>query len=174
MKAIREAVPMPTETTLLEKTIPKAEIQKYVDGKYTKVLGFVNRAQDTQGVRDFSDLYNSMRLDYPPKSMSELPRFNLSDDSAGLIRFKTADSQNIEVPYSNGMGGSVKAEYPFTGNGFTASVNGHVVPEFKIGSQNGVLMENGAELYEISKGGFEKLVAIYSEPDKKFIPIKMR
>lgn len=73
------------------------------------------------------------------------------------------------MPYDVEMGGTETGGYPFTGNGFTKVMNGQVISEYKC---NGYLKaEDGAELIEIYKDGTEKLRAIYSKSNRKFIPV---
>lgn len=43
------------------------------------------------------------------------------------------------MPRSSGFGGNVPGEYPYTGNGFAASLDGHLTPEWKL--NNATVME---------------------------------
>ena len=66
--------------------------------------------------------------------------------------------------------GTITDSSPFTGNGFTKTMNGEIIPEFKC---NGYLdIDDGAQLIEISKDGTETLRAVYSIVDKMFIPVE--
>jgi hypothetical protein len=161
MIAIRDEVPMPTMDTILEKVIPAADIQKYLDGKYTTVQGFFSRAQDTQGAKNPFSIYQTLRLDYAPKPgrLSDFDPYR--DQSIGVIRFRTADTGNIKIPFSEWMGGTESLPYPNTGNGFTAAENGLIVPEFKIANRMDVKPLGGAELFEIYSDGRECLRAVY-------------
>lgn len=168
MIAIRESVPKPTSNTLLEKVIPEADIQKYMDGKYNTVQGFVTRGQDTQGLKDPFNSYQTLRLDY------ENTKFNpYGDKSIGVIRFKTPEAGRAVIPFSDSMGGRAANPYPNTGNGFTAAENGRIIPEFEFPKANGkgVGISHGSELFEISKNGVEKLRAVYDERRGRFIPV---
>lgn len=64
IKTVRDAVPFPTRDTLLEKTIPAKDIQKYLDGTYKDIKGYITRAQDTKGLMGYKSRYNTLRLDY--------------------------------------------------------------------------------------------------------------
>lgn len=148
MKSIRESIPMPDSNTIVQKVIPKGDIAKYLDGTYTQVGGYVTRAQDVSQLENYTDIYDSLRLDYPSTV------YNPSiDDALGVIRFKTTESSEIQIPYGEEMGGSITDAPPFKGNGFTSATNGQVIPEFKCGSYLNV--EDGAELYEINPNGTE-------------------
>ena len=61
----------------------------------------------------------------------------------------------------NPAGGNVSTMTPpFTGNGFTASSNGQVIPEFY---SEGLNLNNGAKIIEITDAGDEILKAVYDE-----------
>lgn len=167
MKAIRDAVPMPTPDTLLEKAIPLKDIQKFLSGEYVRVRGFINRAQDTRGLSDFRKIYNTLRLDYQDSNFKDI-----SDSSLGIIRFKTGYAKKIDVPYSPEFGGKAMGDYPFTGNGFTAAGNGRIIPEFIITDTEGVKINDRAEIFEIDRHGNEKLVGIFNDKSGRFFKIK--
>ncbi|WP_157942929.1 hypothetical protein [Acetivibrio saccincola] len=46
MKAVRDAIPMPTEETIMQKVIPQGDIAKYISGEYNQVRGYITKAQD--------------------------------------------------------------------------------------------------------------------------------
>lgn len=61
---------------------------------------------------------------------------------------------------------------PQTGTGFTAAENGKIIPEYECwedGEKTYLLPQDGAELYEVSADGEEKLIGIYDKDEKKFI-----
>lgn len=168
MIAIRESVPKPTPETLFEKVVSHEDIQKYLGGKYTTVQGFVNRAQDVKGVKNPFETYQSLRLDY-----EGTPIDPYSNRPVGVIRFKIAETKKVVIPFSEAMGGNAIEAYPFTGNGFTAAENGRIVPEFKLPRDqfgNG-FQPTSAELFEVSRGGVERLRAVYDARLKRFIPV---
>ncbi|EGW47082.1 hypothetical protein HMPREF0666_01826 [Prevotella sp. C561] len=52
-------------------------------------------------------------------------------------------------------------DYPFTAHGFTAGIKGRVeVPEFTIPRGLGVSIENGTEIWKITRDGKQTLYAI--------------
>lgn len=114
------------------------------------------RAQDTKQLESYSDIYDSLRLDY------ENTLFKPSTDSSmGFIRFKTQDAANFKVPYSEAIGGNTSAGWPFTGNGFTAATNGQAITEFCVPSGSSVGIMEESEIYEIFKDGTEVLRAVF-------------
>lgn len=60
LKRIRESVPMPDENTLMQKVIPARDIEKYLDGTYTKVGGYVTKAEDVAQLATYEDFYESL------------------------------------------------------------------------------------------------------------------
>jgi|GEM_PF-757569 len=164
LRAVRESMPMPDQNTEMQKVIPAGDIQKYLDGTYTQVGGYVAKAEDVSHLKTYKDIYNSMRFDYPNSAYN--PK---TDSSLGIIRFKTPDSSQMEIPYSPEMGGTTKAAQPFTGNGFIKATNGQIIPELK--AKNYMTLTDGSELYEISSNGTWKLEAIYDADLKRFIAV---
>ena len=62
-------------------------------------------------------------------------------------------------------------DYPFTSHGFTAGIKGRIgVPEFTIPRGLGVSIENGTEIWKITRDGKQTLYAVFKEG--KFIVIK--
>lgn len=164
MKAIRDAIPMPTEETIMQKVIPQGDIAKYINGEYKEVGGYITKAQDVKQLKNYDDIYNSLRLDYGGSEFKPA-----TDKCVGVIKFKTPDISKIDIPYSPDMGGNVVNKPPFTGNGFTAAINGQAIPEFRI--DGFIDVDDGAELYMVTKDGVEILVAIYSEDLGRFVDI---
>jgi len=164
MKAIRDAIPMPTEETIMQKVIPQGDIANYISGEYKGVGGHITKAQDVKQLKNYDDIYNSLRLDYVDSDFNPA-----TDECVGVIRFKTPNASRIEIPYSQAMGGNAVGGPPFTGNGFTAATNGQAIPEFLC--KNRVALKDGAELYMITKDGAEILVAVYNKGSARFVDI---
>lgn len=73
--------------------------------------------------------------------------------------------QILFIPTSEDM------DYPFTAHGFTAGIKGRIgVPEFTIPRDLGVSIENGTEIWKITRDGKQTLYAVFKEG--KFIVIK--
>ena len=55
-------------------------------------------------------------------------------------------------------------DYPFTAHGFTAGIKGRVeVPEFTIPRGLGVSIENGTEIWKITRDGRQTLYAVFKK-----------
>ena len=91
---------------------------------------------------------------------------HLSKNSCGVIRFKSEDAlQILVIPTSEDM------DYPFTAHGFTAGIKGRIgVPEFTIPRGLGVSIEDGTEIWKITRDDKQTLYAVFKEG--KFIVIK--
>ena len=99
LKAIRESVPMPDTDTLMQKVIPVSDIEKYMDGTYTQVGGYVTRAEDVAHLTSYDNLYYSLRLDYPRSAYRPM-----TDNSIEVIRDTTDEASKISIPYGTEMG----------------------------------------------------------------------
>ena len=160
---IRNALPKPDANTVMQKVIPKDDINKYLSGDYIEVGGSVAMASDTKHLKTFEDYYYGLRLDYIGT------KFHISNNSCGVIRFKSKDIPgNIVIP----KGGTFDDwDYPFTATGFTSGNRGRLgIPEWNLLRR--VKFNEGDEIWEVSNDGKEILRAIYSKEDEKFIIIK--
>lgn len=170
MEYIRDNVPFPDETTPLQKVINPKYIDSYLDGSFTnfndgKISGCIATAEDVTGLTTPQSVYEGLRLDY------ENTPFSPADSSVTVIRFTSNDVDKIIVPYGDKMpnpaGGNVSTMTPpFTGNGFTASTTGQVIPEFY---SEGLSLNNGAQMIEITDAGEEILKAVYDEDLQRFV-----
>ena len=165
MKSIRDSLSMPDNMTTMQKVIPNNDISKYLDGSYTQVGGYVTKYDNVSSLTKYNDIYESLRLDYPGTAYKVD-----SDSSLGVIRFKTPNAEQFEIPYGIDLGGTITDAPPFTGNGFTKAMNDNIIPEYKCNSFLDVY--DGAELYKIDKNGIETLIAVFNEIDGRFMPVK--
>ncbi len=87
--------------------------------------------------------------------------------------FLSIESSNIRIPYSPDFcaGGMDTGTPPFTGNGFTKSENGQLIPEYKC-TDDRVIPNDGAQIVRIGKDGSTEVVAVYNAEAKKFLPIE--
>lgn len=172
----RDSVPRPDNKTTLIKNIHANDIQKYLDGEYITVKGFVAKAEDSSHIHDYSHVRESMRLDYSyydeykEKVVKPYPE---DGNSYGYIEFKVKNPEllspeNLEIPYGHNMkkpySGWESNEWPWTGNGFTASRNGDVIPEWT--SKKFIELEVGAKLHRVVDGK-DEVIGIFN--GKEFI-----
>jgi hypothetical protein len=169
LEKIRNSVPTPGADTPLQKIINPKYVDSYLNGGFTasgrKIEGCVTTVESAAPLKSPKEIYEGLRLDY-----SGTP-FGIADDSMVAIRFNSKDAANLKIPYGEGMPRPAdipKMEYPFTGNGFTASTNGHIVPEFY--SSEGLSLNN-MQLVEIRSDGSEILRAVYDSGKNEFIQI---
>ena len=61
-------------------------------------------------------------------------------------------------------------DYPFTAHGFTAGIKGRIgVPEFTIPRGLGVSIEEGAEIWKITRDGKQTLYAVFENKTFKIV-----
>ena len=61
-------------------------------------------------------------------------------------------------------------DYPFTSHGFTAGIKGRIgVPEFTIPRVLGVSIENGTEIWKITRDGKQTLYAVFENKTFKIV-----
>ena len=61
-------------------------------------------------------------------------------------------------------------DYLFTAHGFTAGIKGRIgVPEFTIPRDPGVSIENGTEIWKITRDGKQTLYAIFENKTFKIV-----
>ena len=148
IKDIRDAVPFITKDTLLQKTLPIQDVDKYLSGQYTEIGGYVAKVEDVADVRMYEDVVETSRLDYTTRDGSR--PYPEGGNSYAMIRFKTSKVEEIDLPYAERFGGTNTDGPPCTLNGFTGARNGRIVPEWTF---NGYYKpQNGAELYKVING----------------------
>ena len=163
MERIRRSIPAPSENTLMQKIIPMSDIEGYLKSEqaYTQIGGFITEAGDTKSLSTFEDVYNGLRLDYDGS------KFNIETEGYGVIRFKTAELENLEIPFGNRMGGTPQSP-PSCQNGYLSTFNDKIIPEYAYSKNTYVHPLDGAELYIVNKNGVEKLVGIYDVDKLRF------
>ncbi|MGJ8729587.1 hypothetical protein ACRW9N_03855, partial [Listeria aquatica] len=156
LKDIRDSVPKITTETPLQKTIPEGDIEKYLSGEYDKIGGYIAKSDDVGHITGYEDVVESSHLDYT--TWDGKRPFPEDGNTYGKLEFRTDKVGDIEIPYGERYGGTNIDDPPCTYNGFTASRNGEVVPEWKFNGYN--YPKEGAKLYKVINGK-EKLVGIF-------------
>jgi hypothetical protein len=170
MENIRNAVPMPDETTVLQKVISAEQFdflmsESFVerDERASDVRGYFATVESVAELNTPRELFEELRLDY------DNTPFSPSDESAYVLRFTAGDVSEIQIPYGDNMphpaGRDIsEMAYPATGNGFLASENGSLIPEWY---STGLQINDGAEIYAITNSG-KDLVAVYDKDTRTF------
>jgi len=138
------------ENTIFEKVITETDATSYMNNNYrfgNTVGGFVSRAQDVKHLNTPEANFYGIRLDYQSSEF-------LSPDNAGyVIRFTTKEHNKLNIPNIN--------EFPNTGHGFTAGINGYLgIPELQ--TTGGMELET-ASIFLIREDGTEELVGILTK-----------
>ncbi|MBD3923669.1 hypothetical protein IEZ26_03475 [Nocardioides cavernae] len=176
LNAVREDFPAPTSDTVMQKVIDQSyfdetkgpdvqpgDVDNYILDRYTsnEVRGAVTVADDTAHLGTPREINEGLRLDY------DNTHHATSDTSTHVIRFQ-ADNPNFEVPRNQDMTGSPTTyddwKQPFTGNGFTSAAD-DVIPEYAVPRGDTVTIREGAEMWEVTDSGTQRLVAVLRTVD---------
>ena len=185
IKAMRNAIPDPTNTTVIQKVVDPDTAMKYLSGERTTITGSVAKFSDTQGLKTYTDVYNGLRLDYTGENPFADP--GTKDATMYAIRFTSDDTtEKIVKSVKSSELGNLEWAYPYTGTGFISSASKldigttkpysileqgkTVIPEYVARSIDdvGVQLREGAEMYKITDSGEEILYAIFDKKQKHF------
>jgi hypothetical protein len=128
----------------MQKVIPPRLVEPYLTGRRAVIAGFVYRAMDTSFV-DPAEFYEALDLGY------EGSDFGPELTEVYVLRWNAVGADAYLVPYSADRGGNWSDKPPFTGNGFTSSLQ-HPVAEFYL---DPIPVPVGAEIYRITPGAAE-------------------
>ncbi|MFR3075613.1 MAG: hypothetical protein ACLTMM_03985, partial [Lachnospiraceae bacterium] len=185
IKAMRNAIPDPTNTTVMQKVVAPKIAMEYLSGERTTITGSVAKFSDTQGLKTYTDVYNGLRLDYTGENLFD--DLGTKDATMYAIRFTSDDTtEKIVKSVRSSELGNLGWEYPYTGTGFISSASKldigtkkpysileqgkTVIPEYIARSiDGGIALEIGAEMYKITDSGEEILYAIFDDGFFKII-----
>lgn len=175
LKPIRDAVCDPDKSTIMQKIVSEATLQKHYLQVPTdsmmgvKVIGMVAKAKDIVAFTQTpSECYTNCRLDYQGTEFTnpQVPVY--------AIRFRAGSDENNSnsvyyIPYSSEFTkeNSKSLPQPFTGSGYIGSKK-YVIPEYRIVSDDGIYPDDGV-IYKIFPDGHEELYAVYDYYRKVFI-----
>lgn len=77
--------------------------------------------------------------------------FSVDDDAVCIIRYSSKDSIKVNIARSPELGGDVVQAPLYTGNGFTKSTKGHIVPEFHQPEIEKLI--SGSKIYKLKSDG---------------------
>ncbi len=144
--------------TVMQRSVPPAQLPYYLDRGYDRVSGFVHRASEVAHLTTPRRLYRALGL---AKAGSP---FHDDDAEVHVVRWAAHRADLYRIPYGGqheagmrAMQGWVIEGPPFRGNGF-APGDSEVVAEFKVDS---VRLPHGAQMWRLDKEGNETLVATF-------------
>ncbi|GHU55521.1 hypothetical protein FACS1894132_11740 [Clostridia bacterium] len=152
---IRNTFANPTNDTVMIKAIPEADYNNYIGGEYyDTVQGFTAPKEYANNFKNAKDYIDGLALDYNGSSFNP-------DKSIYVIEYKTSEPSKFFTPYSSDFGGTTDLPAPFTGNGFTASTNKSLIPEYHVNGtgQNGAHVTHGSTIYAVTPSGQKTAVA---------------
>lgn len=171
LKVARDAVKSPKSDTVMQKVIcvdtgnVKEDLKNYLNptDRNTgapcdcKIYGFVSKAKDAAPfTKTPQECYDNLRLDY-----KETPYTN-PDQPVYVVRY-TGDTGQYAIPYSKEFGGNRSDGQPFTGNGYTGSLN-RVIPEYASGGTT----PSAGVIYRLNPDGTKQPIAYYDSKEKVF------
>lgn len=171
LKSVRDALPNPTRGTWMQKVLGPGFFDSegklhfgvaddYITRNKNWLSGSVTVADDSSHLGTPKAIRDGLRLDY-----SDTP-FSTNDKSVHVIRFQPEEVE-FETSYHTKFGGSGEFDnwsQPFTGNGFTKAGD-DIIPEYRA---NEVNLTEGAEIWEITDTGTQRLVAVFR--GRKWVP----
>ena len=156
-----------TQATIMQRTVPPAQLAFYLERGYDRVSGFVNRASEVSHLTSPRMLYRALGLLYPGSQFTE------DDAEVHVVRWVAHRSDLYRLPYGGqheaamrAMQGWVVERAPFRGNGF-APGDTDVVAEFKVDS---VRLPHGAQMWRLAKDATETLVATFDADAVRWVP----
>ncbi len=163
LNALRDLQIRPTPDTLMQKIVSRANMKKYISGELRYPKGFISVCADVSVYETPCDFYCGLRLDYKDTVYTD------NDESCAVIRFRAINASLALIPRSPDNGGFIKDPYPFGGAGFTTGFRGRAgTPEWY--SKNYLILDDGAQLFEIFRDGREVLRGIYNAKEGRFFP----
>lgn len=136
INAIRDAIPNPAVGTEISKVVNLSKAMDRLLGHKGTIDGSITRSSDLAGASSSAEVIDRLRLDYAGTIFTP-------GESYAVIqtRVNTAGAANTKIPktpeYATGNGNEYippldSRQYPFTGNGFTASRDGTLTPEWSM------------------------------------------
>ena len=155
------------QATIMQRTVPPAQLPFYLERGYDRVSGFVNRASEVSHLTSPRMLYRALGLLYSGSPFTE------DDAEVHVVRWVAHRSDLYRLPYGGqheaamrAMQGWVVERAPFRGNGF-APGDTDVVAEFKVDS---VRLPHGAQMWRLAKDATETLVATFDADAVRWVP----
>ncbi|BCB81072.1 hypothetical protein Pflav_074820 [Phytohabitans flavus] len=148
----------PSQPTIMQKAVAPSQVDYYLERGYDRVSGFVQRANEVAHLDTPAKLYAALGLSYAGSA------FRRDADEIYMLRWPAYRPSLYRIPYGGqnepamrAMEGWVIERAPFRGNGFAPSESGGVIAEFKVDSAR---LPHGAQLWRVTAGGAEKLIAL--------------
>jgi hypothetical protein len=132
MKVLRASIPDPVIGNDIVKVTSLSDAMNRLGSGDGSLNGFFTRQADIGGMTTASDFVERLRLDYHGSPFSEGEAFAVIN-----TKVNTSIASNARVPKQGGFGGgsgdmSYADDYPYVGNGFAASRDGNLTPEWRV------------------------------------------
>lgn len=153
LKSLRDSLTYPVAGTPLQKALKVADMNRYLDGTFDpRVSGFAAVTGDVASLTTPAQIIEGLRLDYPGGFQNET--------RVAVLQYRQLASFTLSIPYSAANGGTRSDDYPFSGTGFTATIQANAIPEWTLPA-GGVPLESGDTLTLIEPDGSRVLQATF-------------
>jgi hypothetical protein len=126
----------------MHKAIPPRMVEPYLTGRRSIISGFVHRAAESAFVSP-REFHSALNLDY------EGSEFTADMPEIYVLRWRAVGTDAYRIAISADRGGDWSMKPPFTGNGFTASLQ-YRVAEYYL---DPVPVPVGAEMHRVAIDG---------------------
>lgn len=127
INAIRDAVGFPILNSDVAKVTSFSDALNRITTSNPNLSGFFARQSDLVDANNAGALIDRLRLDYHASPFT-------AGESYAVIETKMSASLagQTQIPRNAGYGGSYEGTFPYLGNGFAASKDGHLTPEWRM------------------------------------------
>lgn len=167
LRRARFSVPSADPGERLQKIIKLKDLERYLSGEFSPTVGgAVTIYEQVDFLKTPEELIAGLRLDYPGGFSGE--------KRVGALLFPRPQSMWLCIPFDPMLGGTPRPDlvYPFTGTGFTANIEGRLVPELVLLEKERQPLPVGAELFEIDEDGVRHLRAVLGE-SRTWLPAQL-
>ena len=144
-KALRDGLALPANGQMVQKAIKLADMNRYLNGTFDpKAFGFAVVQTDVASLVTPAQIIEGLRLDYPGGFANET--------RLALLLYPQTSGFTLQTAYNAVFGGPQTGDYPFTGNGFTATTQANAIPEWVL-PRSGADLAPGSQLVEVAENG---------------------
>lgn len=144
-KALRDGLPLPANGQMVQKAIKLGDMSRYLNGTFDpKAFGFAAVQSDVASLVTPAQIIEGLRLDYPGGFANET--------RLALLQYPQTSGFTLQTAYNATFGGNTTGDYPFTGNGFTATTQANAIPEWVL-PRSGADLAPGSRLVEVAENG---------------------
>lgn len=146
LKRIRDEFSTINDGEVLQRVISEDDMAKYLNGTYSQITGSFCKNADVSDLDTLAKAKETLRLDYDNSPFT-------SADEAWVLEFPKTSDMSVSNRYGPEFGGSNTDGYPFTRNGFTGTVEGRCVPEYRLTRTETATIPEETTMYSLTNSG---------------------